>query len=133
MLLTDHQPLISIFGPKKGIPSLAAARLQRWAILLSAYSYDICYKPSKEHCNADGLSRLPLPTKEMLQSEEVVAVFNLGQFQALPVTFTEIQTATRRDPILSKVTSYVLKGWPNQPSEEVRPYFRSKEEYTIEN
>ena len=132
-LLTDHQPLILIFGPKKGIPSLAAARLQRWATLLSAYNYDICYKSSKEHCNADGLSRLPLPAKEMLQSEEGVTVFNIGQLQALPVTFKEIQTATRRDPILSKVTSYVLKGWPNQPPEEIRPYFRRKEEYTIEN
>ena len=133
VLLTDHQPLTSIFGPKKGIPSLAAARLQRWAILLSAYNYDICYKSTKEHCNADVLSRLPLPTKEMLQSEEGVAVFNMGQFQALPVTFKEIRTASRRDPILSKVTSYVLKGWPNQSSEEVRPHFRRKEEYTIEN
>ena len=36
-----HQPLLSIFGPKKGIPPLAAAKLQRWAILLSAYTYDI--------------------------------------------------------------------------------------------
>jgi len=40
-LITDHQPLLSIFGPKKGIPPLAAARLQRSTILLSAYTYDI--------------------------------------------------------------------------------------------
>ena len=132
-LLTDHQPLTTIFSPKKGIPSLAAARLQRWAILLAAYNYDICYKPTGKHCNADGLSRLPLPSKETLQTEEGVSVFNMGQFQALPVTFQSIKTATRRDPILSKVISYVLKGWPKQPSEEVRPHFRRKEEYTIEN
>ena len=132
-MLTDHQPLTSIFGPKKGIPSLAAARLQRWAILLSAYNYDICYKPTKEHCNADGLSRLPLPAGERLQSEEGVAVLNMGQFQALPVTFKEIKAATRRDPILRKVISYVLEGWPKQPPEEVRPHFRRKEEYSIEN
>ncbi len=30
-LVTDHKPLTAILGPKKGIPSLAAARLQRWA------------------------------------------------------------------------------------------------------
>ena len=61
VLITDHKPLTTILGPKKGIPSLAAARLQRWAILLSAYDYTIKYKSSQDHCNADGLSRLPLP------------------------------------------------------------------------
>ena len=35
--ITDHNPLTTILGSKKGIPSLAATRLQRWAILLSAY------------------------------------------------------------------------------------------------
>ena len=40
-LMTDHKPLTSILGPKQGIPPLAAARMQRWALLLSAYTYDI--------------------------------------------------------------------------------------------
>ena len=103
------------------------------ACALSAYNYDICFKPTKEHCNTDGLSRLPLHSRERGQSEEGVVVFNMGQFQALPVTFKEIKIATRRDPILSKMTSYVLEGWPKQPSEEFRAHFRHKEEYSIEN
>ena len=45
-LVTDHKPLTSILNPKKGIPSLAAARLQRWAIILSAYRYEIEFKPT---------------------------------------------------------------------------------------
>ena len=45
-LTTDHKPLTAIFGPKKGIPSLAAALLQRWAVLLLIYTYDIQYKPT---------------------------------------------------------------------------------------
>ena len=32
ILLTDHKPLVSIFGSKKGIPVVSANRLQRWAI-----------------------------------------------------------------------------------------------------
>ena len=56
-LITDHQPLTAILGPKRGIPTLAAARMQRWALLLTAYTYDIQYRSSKAHANADGLSR----------------------------------------------------------------------------
>ena len=36
-LVTDHKPLMSILGPKKGLPTLAAARIQSWAILLLGY------------------------------------------------------------------------------------------------
>ena len=36
-LVTDHKPLTSILGPKKGVPVIAAAQLQRWAVILSAY------------------------------------------------------------------------------------------------
>ena len=38
-LHTDHKPLLSIFHPQRGIPEVAASRLQRWAITLSAYDY----------------------------------------------------------------------------------------------
>ena len=62
-LVTDHKPLVTIMGPKKGIPSLAAVCLQRWAILLSAYDYTIQFKSTTSHGNADGLSRLPLPPR----------------------------------------------------------------------
>ena len=41
LLVTDHKPLTTLLGPKSGIPTLAAARLQRWALLLAAYQYDI--------------------------------------------------------------------------------------------
>ena len=60
-LVTDHRPLTTILSPHKGIPSLAAARLQGWAIILSAYQYDIEFKCTQQHGNADALSRLPLP------------------------------------------------------------------------
>ena len=66
-LVTDHQPLTTILNPQKAIPSLAAARLQRWAIILSAYQYDISFKSTQQHGNADCLSRLPLPSDAVME------------------------------------------------------------------
>jgi len=40
-LVIDHRPLCKILGLKEGVPPLAAARMQRWALLLSAYQYKI--------------------------------------------------------------------------------------------
>ena len=120
-LITDHKPLTTILGPKKGIPSLAAARLQRWAILLSAYDYTIHYKSTTDHGNADGLSRLPLPITTPIMDTQGATMFNIGQVQALPVTFQHIQKATRRDVILSKVFRYVIEGWPNHVPDELKP------------
>jgi len=87
-------------GPKKGIPSLAAACLQKWAILLSAYGYNIRYKSTTNHSNADGLSRLPLPSTLPDLDVQCVTTFNIAQVQALPVTFGDIQKATRLDTML---------------------------------
>ena len=130
-LLTDHQPLMTILDPKKGIPSLAAARLQRWAIILSAYKYIIKYKTSKAHGNADGLSRLPLPTTNQHLGKED-SIFNVCQMQVLPVSFREIQQATRQDKLLGKVLSYTKTGWPSQVEGELMPYKSGANEIGIE-
>ena len=77
-LYTDHQPLTSIFHPRKSIPVVTAARLQRHALFLAGYDQTIEYKNTKVHSNADGLSRLPLVRES--RDEEVVdplGVFNL--------------------------------------------------------
>ena len=66
-LVTDHQPLCKIFGSKQGIPTIVAARLQRWAIVLSAYDYTIEYIPGT-YC-ADCMSRLPMPDQPIDSAE----------------------------------------------------------------
>nr|XP_050040360.1 uncharacterized protein LOC126537393 [Dermacentor andersoni] len=60
-LVTDHKPLTGLFHPERPIPHMAAARIQRWALLLSAYHYDLEYRQGQLNANADALSRLPLP------------------------------------------------------------------------
>ena len=136
VLVTDHKPLTTVLGPKNGIPPLAAARLQRWALLLSAYSYTIEFKPTRQHANADGLSRLPLGNRQAasIEGPSVTAgsAFVIGQMQALPVTVERLQTATRQDPLLSKLLMYVREGWPTEVPEECRPYLNRKHELSAE-
>ena len=79
VLVTDHKPVTTILGHKCGIPSLAAARLQRWALILSAYSYVIEFRPTKQHASADGLSRLPLRNRREASLDCIaVDVFTIG-------------------------------------------------------
>ena len=124
VLVTDHKPLVTLLGPTSGIHTLAAARLQRWALILSAYSYDLEFRPTQRHSNADGLSRLPVVSKDRDDSSDVpeTAIFNISQVHSLPVTAMQLQRATRRDPILSKVFLLMQQGWPGVVSDDLKPY-----------
>ena len=131
-LVTDHKPLLSILGPKIGIPTLAAARLQRWSLILSAYSYKIEYRKSQEHANADALSRLPDETANQVETNENT-IHCLSYSNQLPITAQEIKEGTRKDPILSKAYHYTMNGWPeHNPDESLAPYFRRRNELTTE-
>ena len=119
--MTDHKPLAYTLGPKRGIPALAASRLQRWFIQLAAYTYDIEYRASKYHGNADALSRLPRKTSEeaddwSMEGDQV----NRDQIERTTITANRIREATRGDAVLSRVLHFVLHGWPaeeNTPEE----------------
>jgi hypothetical protein len=98
-LVTDHKPLLAILGPQRGIPVMAASRLQRWALILAGYSYEIEFKPTAEHGNADYLSRLPMgpdPTFERTEAyQTIVCQLQQTQIDRLPVSAREIREATR--------------------------------------
>ena len=90
-LYTDHKPLTTILGPKKGIPPLAAARLQRWSLQLAAHNYTVQFRPTKAHANADALSRLPLKGTESKECFTNTDLFTIRQIEALPVTSLQLK------------------------------------------
>ena len=129
LLLTDHRPLITILGPKTGIPPIAAMRMQRWAAVLSAYTYNIEYRRSEEHANADAMSRLPLPATEAPCPE--TTLFHVDHFAVLPVTMQTVRTALTTDPTVSAALDFTMKGWPSRnPSPSATPYFNCRQELT---
>lgn len=58
-----HQPRTSpnAGGEYKGLPTMAAVCIQRWAITPSANNYQILYRQSEEHADADELLYVLLP------------------------------------------------------------------------
>ena len=103
---------------------MADARLQRWTILLLGYQYDLEFRTSAQHSNADGFSRLPRPGPPDMQDgfEAGTAAFNLHQIEAMPVSGQLVQKATLKDPSLSKVLRYVQEGWPKEVPADLQPY-----------
>ena len=127
-LITDHRPLVAIFGSKKGIPTIAAARLQRWALSLSAYDYDIQYKKGEELANADVLSRLPLNDDKFHESQ-----YRVYFVDKIPIDAHVIAKCTKSDPILRKVFYYIVNGWPNSVDNALIPYKRICDNLSTEN
>ena len=135
-LYTDHKPLIHIFNESKSVPAMASARLQRWALTLSAYTYTIKYKSGKQQGNADALSRFPLadfPTSVPTPAETIAVIEHLS---TIPLTATKIKLQTERDTVLSKVKRYTQSGWPDTLDTEdadLKPFHNRRNELSLED
>lgn len=128
VIYTDHKPLLGLFKPDRAIPTMAAARIQRWALILAGYEYEILYKEGKKNGNADCLSRLPL--KESVDvpvpGETILLIEHLN---STPVHAEEIEEWTQLDPLLRQVTFCIKNGWKEKnKDEELRPYFSRRNE-----
>ena len=130
-LITDHKPLTAIFHPEKGVPAMIAPRLQRYALFLAGFDYKIEYKSTTEHCNADGLSHLPLQQTELegmgVDSSEV---FHAIQIASLPVTSEAVSRETCSDPVLARVHESIVKGWSARVDGD-KPYYERRNEMTV--
>ncbi|KAK8782559.1 hypothetical protein V5799_016097, partial [Amblyomma americanum] len=61
---------MSVNTTDRAVPVMAAARIQRWALLLSAYDYVIKHQQGKNNVPADALSRLPTSATSQPESLE---------------------------------------------------------------
>lgn len=105
-LYVDCKPLQAIFAKNVAKPALSATRLLHYAIFLQGFDYEIKYRRSGDHGNADFLSRFPVEVTEMHQIDEPT-VLNLHQICMLPVSIDELADETAKDaetaPLLQKL------------------------------
>ncbi|PIK46177.1 hypothetical protein BSL78_16969 [Apostichopus japonicus] len=135
-LVTDHKPLQSLFNEAKSTPPQATSIIQRWALMLANYEYNLKFRHTSERGNADAFSRLPLKdnnTQVPMSADTILLLENLNQG---PITTTEISNWTAKDPVLSRALNFERTGWPNEcpsSSNDFKPYFQRRNELSVED
>ena len=139
IVVTDHKPLVTLFAPDKGTPAMAANRLARWALLVHQYDYTVEYRRSKDHGNADALSRLPFSNDTSFDGEEMeddvdsVCLVRTISRQINPDNPLLVVRETAKDPILSQLMRFVKEGWPHAFSEELKDFKKLENSLSTEN
>lgn len=139
-LQTDHQPLLRIFGSKKGIPIYTANRLQRFALTLLSYDFGIEYVRTESFGNADVLSRL-INKHEKPDEDCLIASVALeldvksiaeNALATFPLSFRDVSRETARDSVMNKLYHYIQNGWPRNVAlgAESPRYHSRREDYS---
>ncbi|KAL0894785.1 hypothetical protein ABMA27_013312 [Loxostege sticticalis] len=132
ILKTDHRPLVSIFNKNTGIPITTALRLQRYALLLSAYNYVVQYVSSEDNPVADYFSRAPIKSSEgndVAPDQEVDRYYAIKFLDEVSpaITIRDIAQAVEQDTELTTVRKYMQHGWPRKiKCKSILPYFLCK-------
>lgn len=116
-LQTDHKPLVTIFGSKKGLPTYTANRLLRWATVLLNYNFNIEYLSTHKIGHADGLSRLiPKATEPLedtviasLRAEDEVEENLANTIRELPVSLKDIKKEAVNDKYIIEIKDKLAK------------------------
>lgn len=92
VIYSDHQPLATLLAHGKPVPVMAAARMQRRALLPEAYKYKCMYRKDNNLGNADALSRLPLLNDR--NASDYVQFFSVVNDLLLPAEAIRKRTST---------------------------------------
>ncbi|KAJ8048227.1 hypothetical protein HOLleu_00459 [Holothuria leucospilota] len=134
-LRTDHKALTTLLSTTG--TGHRPMRISRWATRLLNYNYSVEYKPGRLNTVADALSRLPLPTSSDTNYhnyEEDTESVCLLTFSCQSVSEDKLHTAILHDNVYSKVSEYVVHGWPrdkSQLTDEFLPYSRIQNELSL--
>ena len=116
-LQTDHKPLVTIFGSKKGLPTYIANRLLRWGTFFLNYDFQIQYLSTNKIGHADGLSRLIPMSAETFEDTVIAALRSENEVEntlnstirELPVSLKEIKSEVVRDKFIREIKAKLSK------------------------
>ena len=89
---------------------MAASRIERWVIILSAYNYELIFKSGGKHGNADSMSRLPFQSDDCEESSVFENYVLMTELYHSPTTSENGARYSAQNPIIAKVMDYINNG-----------------------
>ena len=123
-ICTDHKALEVIYSPKSKPP----ARIQRWALRLQQYKFNIIYRKGEGN-PADLLSRQPLPVVYTEHCDIAEQYINFIEKNTIPkaMSIESIIAATAVDPEMQSAIESIQSGvWAKH-----HPFYAVREELAV--
>ena len=123
ILQTDHKPLITTFGSKKGLLVYTANWPLRWGMILLNYNFKLGFLTCKNICHLYSLSRL-IPKNTEVFEDSIIAtvrtdceIKNLiaNSVKEFPVTLADIKRESREDEFIQSIKNKIRNKDPNVP------------------
>ena len=101
---------------------------------MQKYDYTVTYRPGVDNVVADALSCMPIDDHcDVLDEDVFVSVISSD----LPISWSDLQSATQSDSVLCLLQNRIINGWPSRCSEletELVPYWNVRHElYLVDN
>ena len=85
--------------------------MQHYAIYLRAFGFDIQYKKSKLHANADAMSRLPENSEDLnTETLDTADLFEINQIEALKINIFRLAAETKEGENLKPLAQALNLG-----------------------
>ena len=130
-IVTDNKAIQYIFNNSQSKPK---ARIERWCLRLSPYSFDIVHKPGVSNI-ADYFSRNPSEPADPKYDQMSERFIKLISDASLPKSIqrTTLIEHTSNDPILQEVKKLILNQKYNKNKPEIKVYEKIRNELSISN
>ena len=137
-IITDHQPLITLFAKNLAATS---PRLSRMLIKILDYVLVIHHQEGSKIHLSDAISRLSVHDSDAAKSKaELIADFNISIHEISEITgfksltLQDIKEATTKDCQLTKLKTYITDSFPkhkHECTEDIHSFFDYRESLTI--
>lgn len=143
LVITDHKPLLKIFGDRR-LDEIDNPRLFRLKRRTLMWKFNISYMPGRNNAFSDATSRHPnkyaeiaslsMRTEEDIEEDAIIAgvIDDVNKFFA--VTWERVRSESLKDQEIGQLIDLIQHGFPNEKSKipnVIREYWGFRDELSV--